>query len=425
MVKKYTTDILISGGGIPGAALAVLLGRLGLNLCVIDPYPPEKLKNTKATSRTSALMDGSIKLLNTTGVWDKCVTHSAKLSTMRIIDVTASSPANSLIRKRYSEALLDVSFNAAEIGADTFGYNIPNDVLRAALWEEMKTIPSIKIFAKAALDDYQTSDTHVTALLTNKKSVKAKLLIGADGRNSKTRELADIDYKEHDFKQKAITCLVKHSKPHNDTSTEFHTPNGPFTIVPLPDNKDGEHISSIVWVDFSDASDRFMAMDKDAFTTALNDRALGTLGSLELMSTPRSWPLKSMQSLSLISNRVALIAEAAHVMHPLGAQGLNLSLRDVAVLAETIADSARSGMDIGCPNTLEHYAKARRSDISSRLYAVNRLHSMMTVNTDSLHHLRRGGLKAINAIFPVKQAVMEQGLRGPHLGSRILSGQAL
>lgn len=425
MLKNNSHDIVISGGGIAGAALAVLLGRFGLKICLLDPYPPKKFNDTELSGRTSALMEGSINLLSTTQSWERCLPSSEPLCNMRIVDTTGGNTKSFLTKKEFKKPLLDVDFCAQEIGLEQFGYNICNDLLRAALWEEMNSIPAIKLMPKIAIEGFEATDTNIQVTLSNNKVVNAKLLIGADGRKSKTRDLAGIEYKEQDYAQKAITCLLKHENDHKNISTEFHTPNGPFTLVPLPQTKDGKYRSSLVWVDYNDAADDFMSLDEESFEKELNDRSLGRLGQIEVMSKPQVWPLASLRSMSLINNRVALIAEAAHVLHPLGAQGLNLSLRDVAVLAETIADAARSGMDIGNQHTLQSYSNARKADIKGRAFAVDKLHSVMTVNTDALHTVRRTGLKLLDKVGPIKQIVMQHGVKGPNLDSRLLNGQAL
>ena len=410
-METIKSDILISGAGIPGLALAILLGRFGLNISMVDPFPPLPLKKTKPDGRTSALMSESLQILEHTGALPRCEDYTAPLETMRIIDRTRAT------RKKN---LLEVNFHADEINKPYFGKNYPNAILRAALFDEMKTVRNIRFIKKAAIADYHTTGTHAIVTLDNGKTIKTKLLVGADGRSSKTRELAGIEYIVKDYGQKAITCLINHSKSHKNISTEFHTPSGPFTIVPMPGNQ-----SSIVWVDFNDKADAFMAMNKTAFEQALEDRSGGIVGSVSLASTPSAWPLKSATTKSLISDNIALIAESAHILHPLGAQGLNLSLRDVAALAEVIADAARSGMDIASKQTLTTYENRRKNDIILRSIAVDGLHSLMISQSSLTHRIKQSGLQAIDRLPSLKNMIMHKGLTGAQDNGRLSSGHAL
>lgn len=234
------------------------------------------------------------------------------------------------------------------------------------------------------------------------------------------RELSGIKCRQKPYGQQAITCLIEHSRPHGNISTEFHRPSGPFTLVPLPGN-----ISSVVWVDFDAEVDRFMAMDKASFTQALQDRTEGALGTVTLAAEPQAYPLISLQSENLAGKRVALAAEAAHVIHPLGAQGLNLSLRDVAALAETIIDAVRLGQDYGSKTILSHYEKRRRQDMLSRIIGTDGLNKLVSHDIGLLHQLRRMGLKTIGGLPPVKKLTMREGFSPSFDDTRLARGERL
>lgn len=387
------TDILISGGGIPGLMAALFLAGKGLQVTVIDPATDKLKQKPDAGCQTTAFMNGSVALLKKAGVWESCQGDSAPLETLRIIDSSA---------KRQDSVIAD--FNAADIDKPQFAMNIPNNLVLYALLQQTRANKNIKLIA-AKLSGLALDETRAEALLDNGDTVHAKLVIGADGRNSAVREQAGIDAHTKEYGQKAITCLLRHSKPHGNVSTEFHRPTGPFTIVPLPDNR-----ASIVWVDNDEAADQYMAMNKTAFLQTLQDKTNGVLGEVALENGPQSFPLVLLKARRLVTNRVALTAEAAHVLHPMGAQGLNLSLRDVAALVDTIQNAMKLGLDYGSMVVLEKYEKQRQHDIKGRVMGTDGLVQMLCTHSFFLQAMRRKGLKAANTITPLKKFLMHEGL---------------
>jgi 2-octaprenyl-6-methoxyphenol hydroxylase len=229
---------------------------------------------------------------------------------------------------------VEAPFHACDIGLPRFGFNVPNDVLRAALFETARKNANVKIRA-AALKDYEISRDAAIADLEDGTEIRAGLIVGADGRNSRVRKIANIKAGEKDYGQTAITALISHAKSHDDASTEFHRGSGPFALVPMPGKR-----CAVVWVEPAARADEILRLRRDEFIRLLSRNTRGILGDIRLESGPESWPLKSMNAESLTAPRAALIAEAAHVMSPIAAQGLNLSLRDAAALAETVTDWA-------------------------------------------------------------------------------------
>lgn len=407
MAGQKNADILVVGGGVPGLTLAALLGQAGLNVTVADRHPAPALKSVRADGRTAALMQGSVNILKSAGAWDKAVPFAEKLATLRIIDDSGAG------------APVEASFEAGEIGLDAFGLNTPNEPLRAALGEAVKTIRTVTLL-QASLARFETDAFGVSAALDNGQSVRAKLIVGADGRGSMTRELAGIKVWQRDYGQQAITCLIDHAQPHSHISTEFHRPSGPFTLVPLPGNR-----SSVVWVDYDDRAAEFMALSPHAFARALQERSRDLLGAIEVASAPRACPLAALKAAKLTAPRTALIAEAAHVLHPLGAQGLNLSLRDAAVLAEIIVDAARVGLDPGSAGVLARYEARRRQDVLSRVIGTDGLNRMVSNDLSVIRGLRRMGLKTISNITPLREFAMHQGLAPGLDDSRLAKGGKL
>lgn len=407
--KDITADILICGGGVPGLTLGALLGQAGLCVVIADRFPAPTLENIKPDGRTAALMQGSLNILKATGAWPKAARFGEELRTLRIIDdhgFNAGEP-------------VQVDFRAQEIHMDAFGVNMPNAPLRAALAETAGKIKTVR-FIEAALEGYQTGAFGIAARFDNGQTVLSKLIVGADGRNSATRKIAGIGVREYDYKQQAITCLIDHTKPHDNISTEFHRPSGPFTLVPLPGRQ-----SSVVWVDYDEQANSFMTLSQHAFERALQQRSQNILGEIALATPPQSWKLRTLKAKKMTAPRAALIAEAAHVLHPIGAQGLNLSLRDAAALAEVLVDAVRLGLDPGSEAVLAQYERQRRRDVWSRVIGTHGLNKIVSNNFGPARVLRKAGLKTLNNITPLKEFAMHQGLAPRMEDGRLIRGEAL
>lgn len=403
------TEVLIIGGGIAGLTLAALLGGAGLEVCLVDAAPPAPDKTPPLSARTVALMQTSLNVLRQAGIGDSDAAFGTPLKTMRIIDDSAAGAAP-----------VTLSFDAEEIGMEAFGTNIPNDVLRTALLNRLKTMGTVTLCCPGRLQSYSAQGQTVTATLEDGRIVTAALIVGMDGAQSRVRQIAGIEASSHDYGQTAMTCLIDHSRPHGFTSTEFHRPGGPFTLVPMPGNR-----CSVVWVEKADDAKNFLALRRQDFEKALQERSRDLVGRIALASNPESWPLKKLSARRLTAPRVALAAEAAHVLSPIGAQGLNLSLRDVAVLAETLADAARRGEDIGGPLVLDAYAGRRRPDIVTRAGGIDAMNRIVSNNVVFLRGLRRTGLRALDAIPPLRSLAMHQGLAPAMDEGRLLRGHAL
>lgn len=396
MVQQVEVDVLISGGGVAGLALAALLGRAGLSVTVIDKgLAPEPFDRVRPTGRTVALMRSSIALLERTGAWARCAGQGGFLRTMRLID---DSRIGFLPPRR-------VEFHAQEIGLDYFSMNMPNAPLRAALAGVVQVLPGVRFLSGTGLKDFSVQPFGVAARLDSGASVFARLLIGADGGRSAVREGAGIGARERSYGQSAITCVISHTMPHGDVSTEFHRPSGPFALVPLPGNR-----SSVVWVEPEARAAEIMKLERDDFIRALVRKADGILGEIHLETPPESWPLRVLRAERLTAPRVALVAEAAHVMSPITAQGLNLSLRDVGVLADTLIGSARAGMDVGSRAVLDIYENARLRDVRTRVVGTDILNRLVSNNKTVFWLARQAGYAALDACGPLRRLAIRQGL---------------
>jgi len=404
-VKQF--DIIISGAGAAGLSLSVLLARAGLSVAVIDPADKKALSDDSLSGRTVALMNSSLNILRATGVWPSLEDISNPLKTMTLIDISRGAP-------------VEEAFDAYDLGEEQYGFNIPNNALRAALFKAANAEKNITLHLGRKLADYAIDVNRVSVTLDNEKTLNAALLVGADGRNSKVREIAGIQAPQKQYGQSAITCVINHSKSHNDTSTEFHRAQGPLALVPLPGNQ-----SSIVWVNKTEHADDIMRLSGDDFVDALHDEVGDILGGMTLEIEPQCWPLCSIKAKALAAERVALVAEAAHVMSPITAQGLNLSLRDVAALAEGIIDAARVGQDIGSTVTLETYEKRRRVDVETRSLGVDGMMRIVSNDIPAIKAARHAGLKTLGSVPPLKRFAMRVGLAPALDEGRLAKGEAL
>lgn len=406
--KSQRADMIIVGGGVAGLTLALLLGDLGVSVHLIEPYPPKPLKDTKPSGRTVALMQSSLNVMKAAGLWDFCLEYGTPMKIMRIIDDSIAG-----------QDTLESAFESADIGLDYFGMNIPNAPLRAALYERVQNHKNI-ILHTDSLRDYTLTPALVQATLSNGEILCAPLIVGTDGRNSLVRKIAGIGSRKKEYGQSAITCIINHSCAHDNVSTEFHRTGGPFALVPLKGNQ-----SSVVWVEKTAEAESIMRLPRDSFEQTLQDRTNGILGGITLKTPPEMWPLCSIKAKSLTAPRVALAAEAAHVISPITAQGLNLSLRDVAALAETVIDAMRVGSDHGNLETLHKYESRRALDIDTRVAGVNSLNTIVSTNNAIAKDLRRMGLKIVDHVAPLKIFAMNHGLAPALDQGRLLQGKSL
>lgn len=407
--KDLKADIIVTGAGPAGLTLSILLGRTGFKVILIDAEPPKPIDTNHPSGRTAALLNSSINVLKAAGLWDALKDIATPLKIMKIIDDSTGASDRPA-----------VEFVAADIGQDCFGYNIPNAPLRVALADRMASVKNITHLAPAKLKTYKTDGGKIIAVTEDGQKISASLIIGTDGRNSIVRKVAGIEAKTHDYDQTAMTCLIEHTKSHKHTSTEFHRSGGPFTFVPMGGNQ-----SSIVWVEKTSDAKKYLAMKKPEYERAIQDRTCGYLGTVSLKSSPESWPLMMLSSERLAGDRAVIAAEAAHVMSPIGAQGLNLSLRDIATLAEVLTDAARLGEDIGSKLVLDRYERRRHLDIKSHVIGIDGYNRLVANDFSFLKDMRRLGLKGLDKIPGLKSIAMHQGLIPSMDEGRLVNGAPL
>ena len=401
--RASQTQVLVAGAGAVGLILGIALARAGLDTVVVgrtDAHWP---------GRTVALLEGSIGFLKTLGLWPELATHAAPLRTMRIVDDTGS-----LFR------VPPVAFRAEEIGQAQFGYNIENARLIERLVETAEQTTRLTLL-RQHLDRFEFGAAQVMASLSDGRQLGAAVLAAADGRGSPSRRAAGLTIRTWRYPQAAVTAVLRHLHPHGDVSTEFHTRQGPFTLVPLPGLPDAPYRSSLVWVMSPDEAERRKALPIEEFAAEVERQSRFLLGRIQVESEAGHFPMSGMMSDRMAGPRVALVGEAAHAFPPIGAQGLNLGLRDVATLVDLLAGAARDGRDIGAPELLDRYAARRRGDVALRTMAVDGLNRALLSDALAVDLLRGAGLLALGRIGPLRRFAMREGLMprgsslsGPH-----------
>ncbi|MBB5516261.1 2-octaprenyl-6-methoxyphenol hydroxylase [Rubricella aquisinus] len=399
-MKREQTDILVSGGGVAGLVATIAFASHGFRTICVDPVPPVTEAAADGSDlRSTAFLQPSVRLMKEIGLWPRLAPYAAPLRIMRLADAGGPEPEIREVR----------DFVADDLGEEAFGYNLPNWLLRREMVAHLEAMPNADLRMGTALSQLLTRQTEALATLSDGTALRAQMVIGADGRNSFVREALGIGAKTTRYGQKAIVFAVSHPVPHDDISTEIHRTGGPFTLVPLPD-AEGQHHSAIVWMETGPKATALMAMDEAAFTEALNIRACGVLGDLTLASPRRIWPIITQKAERLTGPRTALIAEAAHVMPPIGAQGLNMSLRDITTLLSGVTTARETGQDWAGAPVLAAYARAREVDIAARLKGIDMLNRAAMAEAQPLRDLRLRGLTALHGLGPVRQVAMRMGL---------------
>lgn len=399
-MEPISTDVAVVGAGPAGLAAAVALAAAGTSVTLIGAATSD--------NRTTALLASSVTALETLGVWQHCRDKAAPLRVMRIVDAT----------QRLWRAP-EVRFACDEIGLDAFGWNVANVDLIAAL---NAAAPATNSLARVVDDAREVTlgPDRVTVTSSGGTSVSARLLVAADGRNSLCRTAAGIETDGWNYPQIAMTFNLRHTRPHHDISTEFHTEHGPFTLVPLPGLRSG-----LVWVTEPSEAHRIGALDDAALAGEIEQRSHSLLGKIVVEPTRGQFPLAIQTARHFAVDRVALIGEAAHALPPIGAQGFNLSMRDIATLAELVAEAHRHGRDPGGPEVTDAYDRARRTDTTARKLAVDLLNRSLLSDFLPVQGARGLALYMLDRIGPLRRAVMREGAIPTSSAPRLMRGERL
>ena len=401
-MSTRSVEVVVIGGGPVGLTAAIALGSAGVETALVA-----KLARA-SDNRTTALLASSVTALATLGVWGHCGAQAAPLRVMRIIDDTAR-----LLRAP------EVHFAANEIGLDAFGHNIENVHLLAALDARARALPSLTFMEDEAAAVTVANDC-VTVALKGSEPLVARLVIGADGRKSLCRQAAGIATDGEAYRQTALTFSLGHTRAHNDCSTEFHTESGPFTLVPLPGPR-----SSLVLVVAPDDAARIARLPTDDLAAEIERRSHSILGRIGPEAGRGMFPLASETARRFAVARIVLVGEAAHLLPPIGAQGLNLGLRDAATIGELVVEARRLGTDVGAAELADRYDGARRMDVRSRALAVDLLNRSLLVDFLPFQGMRGLGLHLMERIGPLRRAVMREGVLPGAAQPRLMRGDAL
>ena len=398
-IEQY--DILISGGGVAGLTAACAFGSAGFSVLCVDPAAPITEEAAEgADLRTTAFLQPSKMLFERSGLWSKLAPHAAALQIMRIVDAGGNS----------YEARDIADFDASDISEQPFGWNFPNWLLRREMLARIDELENVTFLPGTATGHVTTREVEARVTLISdqgaQRLIACKLLIAADGRNSNIRQQLDIPVQTWRYGQKALAFSVTHPVPHENVSTEIHRTGGPFTLVPLPD-LDGVPRSAIVWMERGPRIQDLLDLSVADFEAAIYERSAHLFGPLKLIGRRSVWPIISQHAERLYGQRTALIAEAAHVVPPIGAQGLNMSLADMTALLDL---AVRSPESLGSAEMLKSYQQKRWLEIKTRVTGIDLLNRTSMTENPMLRDLRRYGLKTLYDVVPLRKAVMKAGL---------------
>lgn len=391
------TDILIAGGGLVGNALAIALAQGGLRVTVVDPLPRDQQVAAAFDGRTSAIATGSVRILTHLGAWPHIAPHAQPIHDIRVCD--QDKPGY-------------VHYSDKDVG-EPFGYIVENNILRRGLYAALEATPNITAITSKVVD-FSRDESSATGVLENGDTVRAPLLVVADGRFSKLRELAGFSHRVISYDQTAIVCVIEHSEPHHGLALEKFYPSGPYALLPLKPTAEGINRSGVVWTEHDNDAPHYVALPDDEFNAELQrrtgDAATGYWGEVKAVGKRFSYPLKLMHADKFIAPRVALVGDAAHGIHPIAGQGVNLGYRDVAALSELLIKQHRLGLDVGAEDVLVHYQRWRKFDSVSMTASTDLLNRLFSNNLPGMSLLRRAGMVAVDHMPPVKKFFMRHAM---------------
>lgn len=402
----HDSDLLIVGGGLNGPALALAAARAGLSSTVIDALPEPARKNAAFDGRAYALALASVRLLRNLGVWERVAENAQPMLEIKVSDGRAGEGPSPFF----------LHFDHAELEEGPMGHMIEDRHLRRALLAAMADNPLITHMPDTRVVEQAAG--RVT--LDDGRQLTARLLVGADGRRSGTAQRAGIKRTGWDYGQTALVCAIGHEKPHHGIAHQFFMPAGPLAILPLPGNR-----CSIVWSETHAAAARISALPDDDFLAVLRPRFGDFLGDIHLAGARFAYPLNLTLANAFVAERLALIGDAAHGVHPIAGQGLNLGLRDVAALAEVLIDAQRRGEDFAAPDVLDRYQSWRRFDTAALAVATDGVNRLFSNDNPALRLIRDVGMGVVSAVPALRRGFMREaaGLTGDL--PRLLKGQRL
>lgn len=383
-------ELIVVGGGLVGLTLGIACAEAGIEVAVIDREDPAVMLAEPFDGRSTAIAHGSQQVLSGIGLWLLVASEAQPILEIRVAD--SASP-------------LFLHYDHRDLGDLPLGYIVENRVLRRALVERAAALPSLRYLAPAGVARVEREAGRVMAHLDDGRRIKGELAAACDGRTSPLRHEAGINTIEWTYPQTGIVCTMRHEMPHRGVAVEHFLAAGPFAILPMTGNR-----SSIVWTERADLAPRLMALDEAGFTAELVHRFGDFLGRVELEGPRWSYPLALMHAERYAAPRLALVGDAAHVIHPIAGQGLNLGIRDIAALAELIVDARRLGLDIGNHETLQRYERWRRFDNLTLTAVTDGLNRLFSNAVPPVKLARDVGLAVIDRLPPVKRFLMRHAM---------------
>ncbi|MCC9620997.1 2-octaprenyl-6-methoxyphenyl hydroxylase [Thalassospira sp. MA62] len=399
------TDVVILGGGLNGASMALALAHGGLKVVVIDYADPKTILSANYDGRTCAIAAASKAVLEVAGVWKHIADQAEPILDIHIED--GHSP-------------LFLHYDHREVGDAPMGYIVENLVTRRGLYKAIDENDLVEMIAPAKVTNIARNSGAMEITLADGRVVHAPLAIGAEGRKSMLRDWAGIKIYDWSYNQSAIVCTVKHQEPHNGLAVEHFMPGGPFAILPMTDNR-----CSIVWSEKTEQANYLVGLDDQTFLDELHRRFDGYLGDLEVVGPRFCYPLGLQHAYQYTDDRIALIGDAAHGMHPIAGQGLNMGIRDVAALAEILVDARRLGRDIGSADVLAEYEKWRRFDNTVMLAATDLTTRLFSNDIAPLRWARDFGLAVVEKLPPLKKTFMSHAMGNAGTLPKMMRGESL
>ncbi len=405
----FDTDIVIAGGGLNGTSLALALASAGFDVTLVDPQPKDVRAARDFDGRGYALSIASQRVLKGLKIWPDLSDDAQPILDIKVTDGRAGEGPSPMM----------LAFDHAEIEEGPMGFMVEDRRLRPALLAAVDATKITQLNGQSVTD--QSADANgVTVTLDDNQAIRARLLIGCDGKKSSVATRAGITRMGWQYGQTALVCAIAHERPHNGTAHQFFMPPGPLAILPLTGNR-----ASIVWTEKTERAAEIADLDDAAYLDVLRPRFGDFLGDISLAGQRFSYPLELSLAKNFVGPRVALVGDAAHAVHPIAGQGLNAGLKDVAALAEVLTDAIRRGEDIGRADVLARYRQWRRFDTASLAFATDGFNRLFSNDNTLLRALRDLGLGAANALPGVRRGLIREaaGLTGTL--PRLAKGQPL
>lgn len=418
-----TADILVVGGGMVGLTAAVACAQAGFAVIALDRAPLQAQLDSTFDGRVSAIAAGSRRALEGLGLWNHVLAQGAHYkggAAEPIRDIRVSDD-DSFAFVHYDSRTLAKKDEAPE----PFGHIVENRVIRAALAARLKELPNLTLLAPAELAGVVNEPARAVATLADGRIIHATLVIAAEGKESALRASRGIAVTRWSYPQSAIVCTIAHAEPHGGIAHERFLPAGPFAILPMTDDAEGRHRSSLVWTEREALAPTYLSLNKADFDDEIRRRVGDFLGHVESVGPRWSYPLSLLHAERYTDERLVLIGDAAHTIHPIAGQGLNLGLRDVAALAEVLVDAQRLGLDIGFGEVLANYERWRRFDNVLLAGITDGLNKLFSNSIGLLVLARRLGFRAVNRAGPVKGFFMKHAMGLVGELPRLSRGEAL